>query len=277
MNDIQIYQNSQFGAVRTIERDGEPWFVAADVCKILNHSNPSMAVKGLDEDERMTLNFTEVGNDERMTLNFTDPHQAGSRGGAQYIVVVNEPGLYQLILRSNKPEAKAFKRWITHEVIPSIRRHGLYATPEAAEQMLNNPDMMIKALTALKDEREKRKALEAEAALNKPKVLFSEAVASSHNSILIGDLAKLIRQNGVPVGQKRLFEILRQEGFLISRGEARNMPTQKAMEAGLMEIKETTIASPDGFTRVTKTPKITGKGQVYFINRYLGRGKDGAR
>lgn len=256
MSDIQIFQNPQFGAVRTIERDGEPWFVAADVCRALEHSNVTVALDRLDEDEKAKLNL-------------------GLPGGATGCV--NEPGLYSLVLGSRKPEAKAFKRWITHEVIPSIRRHGLYATPEAAEQMLNNPDMMIKALTALKDEREKRKALEAEAALNKPKVLFSEAVASSHNSILIGDLAKLIRQNGVPVGQKRLFEILRQEGFLISRGEARNMPTQKAMEAGLMEIKETTIASPDGFTRVTKTPKITGKGQVYFINRYLGRGKDGAR
>ena len=146
-------------------------------------------------------------------------------------------------------------------------------TPDALEKALLSPDYLLKVVTALKDETDKRKALEAEAALNKPKVLFSEAVASSHNSILIGDLAKLIRQNGVPVGQKRLFEILRQEGFLISRGEARNMPTQKAMEAGLMEIKETTIASPDGFTRVTKTPKITGKGQVYFINRYLGRAR----
>lgn len=256
MSDIQIFQNPQFGAVRTIERDGEPWFVAADVCRALEHSNVTVALDRLDEDEKAKLNL-------------------GLPGGATGCV--NEPGLYSLVLGSRKPEAKAFRRWITHEVIPSIRRHGLYATPEAVEQMLNNPDMMIKALTALKDEREKRKALEAEAALNKPKVLFSEAVASSHNSILIGDLAKLIRQNGVPVGQKRLFEILRQEGFLISRGEARNMPTQKAMEAGLMEIKETTIASPDGFTRVTKTPKITGKGQVYFINRYLGRGKDGAR
>lgn len=256
MSDIQIFQNPQFGAVRTIERDGEPWFVAADVCRALEHSNVTVALDRLDEDEKAKLNL-------------------GLPGGVTGCV--NEPGLYSLVLGSRKPEAKAFKRWITHEVIPSIRRHGLYATPEAAEQMLNNPDMMIKALTALKDEREKRKALEAEAALNKPKVLFSEAVASSHNSILIGDLAKLIRQNGVPVGQKRLFEILRQEGFLISRGEARNMPTQRAMEAGLMEIKETTIASPDGFTRVTKTPKITGKGQVYFINRYLGRGKDGAR
>lgn len=252
MSDIQIFQNPQFGAVRTIERDGEPWFVAADVCRALEHSNVTVALDRLDEDEKAKLNL-------------------GLPGGATGCV--NEPGLYSLVLGSRKPEAKAFRRWITHEVIPSIRRHGLYATPEAVEQMLNNPDMMIKALTALKDEREKRKALEAEAALNKPKVLFSEAVASSHNSILIGDLAKLIRQNGVPVGQKRLFEILRQEGFLISRGEARNMPTQKAMEAGLMEIKETTIASPDGFTRVTKTPKITGKGQVYFINRYLGRGK----
>lgn len=256
MSDIQIFQNPQFGAVRTIERDGEPWFVAADVCRALEHSNVTVALDRLDEDEKAKLNL-------------------GLPGGATGCV--NEPGLYSLVLGSRKPEAKAFRRWITHEVIPSIRRHGAYMTPDALEKALLSPDYLLKVVTALKDETDKRKALEAEAALNKPKVLFSEAVASSHNSILIGDLAKLIRQNGVPVGQKRLFEILRQEGFLISRGEARNMPTQKAMEAGLMEIKETTIASPDGFTRVTKTPKITGKGQVYFINRYLGRGKDGAR
>ena len=256
MSDIQIFQNPQFGAVRTIERDGEPWFVAADVCRALGHSNVTVALDRLDEDEKAKLNL-------------------GLPGGATGCV--NEPGLYSLVLGSRKPEAKAFRRWITHEVIPSIRRHGAYMTPDALEKALLSPDYLLKVVTALKDETDKRKALEAEAALNKPKVLFSEAVASSHNSILIGDLAKLIRQNGVPVGQKRLFEILRQEGFLISRGEARNMPTQKAMEAGLMEIKETTIASPDGFTRVTKTPKITGKGQVYFINRYLGRGKDGAR
>lgn len=252
MSDIQIFQNPQFGAVRTIERDGEPWFVAADVCRALEHSNVTVALDRLDEDEKAKLNL-------------------GLPGGATGCV--NEPGLYSLVLGSRKPEAKAFRRWITHEVIPSIRRHGAYMTPDALEKALLSPDYLLKVVTALKDETDKRKALEAEAALNKPKVLFSEAVASSHNSILIGDLAKLIRQNGVPVGQKRLFEILRQEGFLISRGEARNMPTQKAMEAGLMEIKETTIASPDGFTRVTKTPKITGKGQVYFINRYLGRGR----
>lgn len=252
MSDIQIFQNPQFGAVRTIERDGEPWFVAADVCRALEHSNVTVALDRLDEDEKAKLNL-------------------GLPGGATGCV--NEPGLYSLVLGSRKPEAKAFRRWITHEVIPSIRRHGAYMTPDALEKALLSPDYLLKVVTALKDETDKRKALEAEAALNKPKVLFSDAVASSHNSILIGDLAKLIRQNGVPVGQKRLFEILRQEGFLISRGEARNMPTQKAMEAGLMEIKETTIASPDGFTRVTKTPKITGKGQVYFINRYLGRAR----
>lgn len=257
MSDIQLFRNPEFGEVRILEENGEILFCGSDVAKTLGYTNPSKALS--DHCRGVTKRYTPTTS------------------GKQEMSFIPESDLYRLVFSSKLPTAEKFTDWVTKEILPFIRRHGLYATPEAVEQMLNNPDMMIKALTALKDEREKRKALEAEAALNKPKVLFSEAVASSHNSILIGDLAKLIRQNGVPVGQKRLFEILRQEGFLISRGEARNMPTQKAMEAGLMEIKETTIASPDGFTRVTKTPKITGKGQVYFINRYLGRGKDGAR
>lgn len=183
--------------------------------------------------------------------------------------VVNEPGLYALVLGSRKPEAKVFRRWITHEIIPTIRKHGMYATPEMAERMLNDPDVMIRVLQELKTEREQRKTLEQKVEQDKPKVLFSDAVSTAHNSILIGDLAKLIRQNGVEVGQKRLFEMLRQDGYLISRGASRNMPSQRSMEMGLMEIKESTVASPDGHIRVTKTTKITGKGQVYFINRYL--------
>lgn len=268
-NKIEVFKNEQFGNVRVIERDGEPWFVAADVCKILNHSNPSMAVKGLDEDERMTLNFTEVGADERMTLNFADPHQAGTRGGAQYIVVVNEPGLYQLILRSNKPEAKAFKRWITHEVIPTIRKHGMYATPTTIEQMISDPANAIKVFSALKQEQERRKELEATVEHNAPKVLFAEAVQASQDSCLVGQLAKMIRQNGKPIGANRMFAWLRDNGWLCKIGENWNMPTLKAMEAGYFEIKETVIANPGGSTRITRTPKVTGKGQIYFINWFL--------
>lgn len=248
MSEVQIFQNQQFGSVRTVVLNKEPWFVAADVCRALEHSNVTVALDRLDEDEKAKLNL-------------------GLQGGATGCV--NEPGLYSLVLGSRKPEAKAFKRWITHDVIPTIRKHGMYATPEMAERMLNDPDVMIRVLQELKTEREHRKTLEQKVEQDKPKVLFSDAVSTAHNSILIGDLAKLIRQNGVEVGQKRLFEMLRQDGYLISRGASRNMPSQRSMEMGLMEIKESTVASPDGHIRVTKTTKITGKGQVYFINRYL--------
>lgn len=248
MSEVQIFQNQQFGSVRTVVLNKEPWFVAADVCRALEHSNVTVALDRLDEDEKAKLNL-------------------GLQGGATGCV--NEPGLYTLVLGSRKPEAKAFKRWVTHEIIPTIRKHGMYATPEMAERMLNDPDVMIRVLQELKTEREQRKTLEQKVEQDKPKVLFSDAVSTAHNSILIGDLAKLIRQNGVEVGQKRLFEMLRQDGYLISRGASRNMPSQRSMEMGLMEIKESTVASPDGHIRVTKTTKITGKGQVYFINRYL--------
>lgn len=248
MSEVQIFQNQQFGSVRTVVLNKEPWFVAADVCRALEHSNVTVALDRLDEDEKAKLNL-------------------GLPGGATGCV--NEPGLYSLVLGSRKPEAKAFKRWVTHEIIPTIRKHGMYATPEMAERMLNDPDVMIRVLQELKTEREQRKTLEQKVEQDKPKVLFSDAVSTAHNSILIGDLAKLIRQNGVEVGQKRLFEMLRQDGYLISRGASRNMPSQRSMEMGLMEIKESTVASPDGHIRVTKTTKITGKGQVYFINRYL--------
>ncbi len=251
MSEVQIFQNQQFGSVRTVVLNKEPWFVVADVCSVLDLSNPTIAVSRLDEDERAKFNL-------------------GRQGDA---TIVNEPGLYTLVLGSRKPEAKAFKRWITHEIIPTIRKHGMYATPEMAERMLNDPDVMIRVLQELKTEREQRKTLEQKVEQDKPKVLFSDAVSTAHNSILIGDLAKLIRQNGVEVGQKRLFEMLRQDGYLISRGASRNMPSQRSMEMGLMEIKESTVASPDGHIRVTKTTKITGKGQVYFINRYLQKGE----
>lgn len=251
MSEVQIFQNQQFGSVRTIECNGEPWFVAADVCRALGLDQVSNTIKRLDDDEKALISIKGI-----------------SRGNDS-VSIVNEPGLYSLVLGSRKPEARAFKRWVTHEIIPTIRKHGMYATPEMAERMLNDPDVMIRVLQELKTEREQRKTLEQKVEQDKPKVLFSDAVSTAHNSILIGDLAKLIRQNGVEVGQKRLFEMLRQDGYLISRGASRNMPSQRSMEMGLMEIKESTVASPDGHIRVTKTTKITGKGQVYFINRYL--------
>ncbi len=186
---------------------------------------------------------------------------------------VPENIFYRLAMKAKNATAERFQAKVADEIIPTIRKHGMYATPEMAERMLNDPDVMIRVLQELKTEREQRKTLEQKVEQDKPKVLFSDAVSTAHNSILIGDLAKLIRQNGVEVGQKRLFEMLRQDGYLISRGASRNMPSQRSMEMGLMEIKESTVASPDGHIRVTKTTKITGKGQVYFINRYLKKEK----
>lgn len=245
MNELQIFNNSEFGEVRVLEINNEPWFVATDICKSLELSNPTVAVNRLDEDERSKFNLGRQGETN----------------------VINEYGLYNLILSSRKKSAKEFKRWITHEVIPTIRKHGMYAT----EELLDNPDLLISVAKELKFERERRKLLEAERETNKPKVLFADSVQSSKKSILVGELAKLIKQNGVDIGQNRLFAWLRKEGYLISRkGESFNLPTQRSMELGVLEIKESTHINPDGSVRLTKTPKVTGKGQVYFINKFIG-------
>ena len=185
--------------------------------------------------------------------------------GVQEMTIINESGLYSLIFGSKLPKAKEFKHWVTSEVLPSIRKHGMYATNE----LLNDPDFAIQAFTALKEERERRKQLESIVEQDKPKVLFADAVETAQTSILVGDLAKLIKQNGVDIGQKRLFNYLRENGYLIKSGNSKNMPTQKAMDKGLFEVKERTINNPDGSVRITKTTKVTGKGQTYFINEFL--------
>lgn len=249
MNELRVFENSEFGRVRTIDQNGEPWFVAADVCRALDVGNSRQALTRLDEDEKGV-----ISND--------------TPGGNQEMSIVNEPGLYSLVLGSRKPEAKAFKRWITHEVIPAIRKHGAYATPEMVEKMLGDPDVMIRTLTALKEERQKVEKLAAKVEEDKPKVLFADSVSASKQCILVGELAKLLRQNGVNVGQTRMFERLRNDGYLHKGGNQKNMPTQRSMELGLFEIVERPIINPDGSVRVTRTPKVTGKGQVYFINKY---------
>jgi len=239
--------------VRTVLVDNEPWFVGKDVCDALELSNTTEALRGLEEDEKAQLD-----------TNIINP-EVGGRG----TYIVSEAGLYSLILRSRKPEAKEFKRWITHEVLPIIRRHGAYMTPEAIEKALADPDFIIRLATELKQEQEARKALEAQAAIDRPKTIFADAVTESKTSILIGDLAKLIKQNGVDIGQKRLFAWLRENGWLMKSGSSKNMPTQKAMEQELFEIKERTINAPDGHIIISKTPKVTGKGQVFFVNYFL--------
>lgn len=248
MTDIQIFKNEQFGEVRTIAKDGEPWFVANDICKVLGHTNSRVAVAALDEDEK--------GVSKVYTL-----------GGEQQMTVVNEAGMYQLVIRSNLPAAKAFKRWITHEVIPTIRRHGAYATETTIESIISDPESGIKLLQALKAEQERRKEAEAIAEAQRPKVLFADAVAASDNSILVGELAKILRQNGVETGQNRLFHWMRDNGYIM---RYTNVPTQYSMERGLMEVKERAINNPDGSVRITQTIKVTGKGQAYFVNKFIG-------
>lgn len=252
MNDLQIFKNKEFGEIRTITIDNEPWFVGKDVAAILGYANPNEAIQDhIDKEDKLNSK----------TLSSFDL-DLGQRGGW----LINESGLYSLILSSKLESAKKFKHWVTSEVLPSIRKHGMYAV----DDLLNNPDMAIKAFTALKEEREKNKLLQEDVKRMKPKEIFADAVSTSHTSILIGDLAKILKQNGIQTGQKRLFEWMRENGFLIKRnGADRNMPTQRAMEQGLFEVKESTVNNPDGSVRINRTTKVTGKGQQYFINKFL--------
>ena len=249
MNELKIFSNSEFGQVRTVTIDNEPWFVGKDVAEALGYERTADAIRQhVEEEDKLTRCFADSGQNRQM-------------------YIINESGLYALIFGSKLESAKRFKHWVTSEVLPSIRKHGVYAVDE----LINNPEMAIKAFTALKEEREKNKVLIADNQRMKPKEIFADAVASSKASILIGDLAKILKQNGIDTGQKRLFEQLRQEGYLMKSGVSKNMPTQKSMEKGLFEVKETTINNPNGSIRVTKTTKVTGVGQQYFINKFLNR------
>lgn len=247
MNEVQTFDFDGSG-IRTLTIDEEPYFVGKDVAQVLGYSNPRDAIaKHVDAEDKGVA-------------------KCDTLGGQQNQTVINESGLYSLILGSKLPEAKRFKRWVTSEVLPSLRRNGMYAMDE----LLDNPDLAINALQKLKEEREARRQLELQNEQMKPKALFAEAVETSSTSILIGDMAKLLRQNGVEVGQRRLFDWLRTNGWLMKTGESRNMPTQKAMEKGYFEIRERTISNPDGSVRITKTTKVTGKGQVWLTNEFMG-------
>lgn len=230
-------------SLRTLtDESGEPWFVAKDVCDILGHSNVSMALDRLDDDERSKFNLGRQGETN----------------------IVNEAGLYVLVLGSRKPEAHEFKRWVTHEVLPSIRRHGGYM---AGQERMTPEQMALASLKWLQSKvDEQARQLKAQ----EGKVLFANAVESAKTSILVGDLAKILKGNGIDIGQKRLFAWLREHGWLIkAKGSSWNMPTQKSMDLGLFEIKETTVTHADGHTTINKTPKVTGKGQTYFTNLFL--------
>lgn len=245
MNGIQVFKNPEFGSIRTVEVDGKSYFVGKDVAQILGYKDTSDALKKhVDEEDKLTRRFADSGQNREM-------------------YIVNESGLYSLILSSKLESAKRFKRWVTSEVLPSIRRSGGYI---AGQEQMSDSELMAKALLIAQKQINERNA---QIERMKPKEIFADAVTASHTSILIGELAKLLKQNGVETGQRRLFTWMRDNGYLIKGGSSRNMPTQKGMELGLFEIKETTINNPDGSIRISRTTKVTGKGQQYFINKFL--------
>ena len=253
MNNLKVF-NFESKEVRTLLIDNEPWFIGKEVTEILGYSNTRDAInKHVDEEDK-----TVILKSQNATL------EIPNRG----LTIVNESGLYSLILSSKLPSAKRFKKFVTSEVLPSIRKHGMYATEETIDKILSNPDFGIRLLSELKEEREKTKILKNENEQLKPKALFADTVSASDTSILIGQLAKLLKQNGNDIGQNRLFKILRKDGYLGKSGENYNLPTQKSMNLKVMEIKERTVNNSDGSVRITKTPMITGKGQVYFVNKY---------
>lgn len=245
---IKVFENTEFGSVRTVTEGKEVYFVAKDVADILGYSQTSNMIKRLDDED-----FIHSKMD----------------GMNMKSILINESGLYSAILGSKLPEAKRFKRWVTSEVLPTIRTHGVYAV----EHVLRDPDFLIRTLTALKEEREVIRMQRERLRELKPKALFSDAVSSGRNTILVGELAKLIRQNGIEMGQNRLFKWLRENRYLIRRsGTSYNMPSQQSIDQGLFRIKETAITHADGHVTISKTPKVTGKGQVYFINKFLNSG-----
>ena len=253
MNELTLFA-FEGNEVRTVQKGSVILWVLKDVCGILGIEKYRDAAARLDDDER-------------------EPVLVDTLGGRQEMIAVTESGLYSIILLSRKPEAKKFKRWVTHEVLPTIRKHGAYVTPAKLEELMNDPDSWIKVLTALKEERSAKERLQLEATENKPKVIFADAVSVSEGTILIGELAKILKGNGIEIGQNRLFEKLRQDGYLIKRkGTDYNAPTQRAMDLGLFRVKETAITHSDGHVTISKTTKVTGKGQQYFINLFLGKG-----
>lgn len=246
--EIKIFKKEQFGSIRTTVQSGEPWFVGKDVAEALGYERADNAIrKHVDEEDKLM-------------------HQISASGQKRNMTIINESGLYSLILSSKLPSAKAFKRWVTSEILPSIRKSGGYI--EGQEHM-SDADLMAKALLVAQRQIEQRDKQLQEM---QPKALFADSVCASSTSILIGELAKILKQNGVATGQNKLFAWMRDNGYLIRRkGADYNMPTQRSMEMQLFEIKESVVAHADGHTSINKTPKVTGKGQIYFINK-LRRG-----
>lgn len=245
MNKVKIFNSEEFGDVRTVTINGEPWFVGKDVADILGYQNGSRDInRHVHEEDRQN-------------------YQNGTFDSPRGMTIINESGLYALIFGSKLESAVRFKHWVTSEVLPAIRKTGSYQAPQGKELLA------LAVLEAQKTIEEQNKAIEQ----MKPKVIFANAVETSHTSILIGDLAKLLKQNGVETGQKRLFDWMREKGYLIKRkGSDWNMPTQKAMNMKLFEVKESTVNNPDGSVRINRTTKVTGRGQTYFVNKFLDSG-----
>lgn len=233
-----------------IDGNNDPWFVARDVCKILEITNPSQAVASLDTDEKNTLTISEgiPGNPNK--------------------TVVSEAGLYKLIMRSRKPEARDFQRWVTHEVLPTIRKHGAYMSEQTIERTLTDPDYLIRLATQLKKEKEARVKAEAQLEEAQPQILLAQCVQGSETSIPVSDMAKILHTNGVNIGVNAFYEVLRDTGFLCSTGVRRNLPTARSIRMGIMEIKETPYYRGSHLL-ISRTAKITGRGQAFFIKKYV--------
>lgn len=256
MENLQIFNSEEFGQVRTMVIDGEPWFVGKDVAEALGYAKARNAIASHVQDE-----------DKK------DAPIQGDLGGTQQMTIINESGLYALIFGSKLDSAKRFKRWVTSEVLPSIRGNGAYI---AGQENMTPEQIMAAGLQAaqkiIESKNQQIEAQKTDIQRMKPKEIFADAVSASHTSILIGALAKIISQNGVQIGQNRLFAWMRENGYLITRrGADYNMPTQKSMEIKLFEIKERTVNNPDGSVRIIRTALVTGKGQQYFINKFLAK------
>ena len=254
-SELKIF-NYENANVRTTVRNGEIWFVLKDVCEVLGIHNSKMVATRLDDDEKAAIRLADTRSD--------------SSNQMRNFIAVNESGLYKVILRSDRPEAKKFMRWITHEVLPTIRKHGAYITSDKMEELMTDPDTWVKLIRTLQQERREKAMLQNQIEIDRPKIVFADAVSVSESDVLIGELAKILKGNGVDIGQNRLFERLRNDGFLVRRnGGDYNMPTQKAMDRQLFKIKETAITHSDGHVTINKTVKVTGKGQLYFVNLFL--------
>lgn len=255
MNNLMKFEDRN---VEVFEFNGQVLFNPYHVAECLDITDVKSSIRNFNEKQVIKLT-----NSKMHDMHFRKLHNTGEN-------FLTESGVYKLIFKSKKKEAEKFQDWVTDEVLPSIRRHGAYMNDDTLEKALTSPDFLIQLATNLKEEQEKRKLLEEEIKTNAPKVVFADAVSTSHTSILVGELAKLLKQNGVDTGQNKLFIWLREHGYLIKRkGSDYNMPTQRAMEQELFEIKETPIVHSDGHITVSKTTKVTGKGQQYFINKFI--------